>query len=333
MNNSVCIIFGGTGFIGSHFAQFLISHHLADKIILADLAPPRTCFNFDKNLVQYVKLDVRQPIDSPDIPQSANLIVNLAAIHREPGHEPYEYFETNLLGAEHVCAWADKIGCKQLIFTSSIAPYGATESIKTEQSIPVPISAYGGSKLAAEKIHIGWQKAEPGKKLVIVRPGVVFGPGEGGNVTRLIQAVIHHYFFYMGNRKTHKAGGYVKELINSLFWALERTPVKGGVFLYNFSMQHPPTVEEYVKTTCKVAGIKRFVATMPYPFLLAISHLIEAVASFLSVKQPISPVRIRKLVRSNNIKPEILRQLNYQYLYSLESAMRDWKKERPDEWN
>ena len=44
------------------------------------------------------------------------------------------------------------------------------------------------------------------RKLLIVRPGVVFGPGEGGNVSRLIKAVIKRYFIYIGNRKTRKAG-------------------------------------------------------------------------------------------------------------------------------
>ena len=161
---------------------------------------------------------------------------------------------------------------------------------------------------------------------------VVFGPGEGGNVTRLVQAVIHRYFLYMGNRKTRKAGGYVKELVNTMLWALERIPDDGGTFLYNFSMEHPPTVEEYVKTTCSVAGIKRFVPTVPYPLLLAVSYIIEAITRPLGIKQPISPVRIRKLVRSNNIEPAVLRKEGYQYLYSLESAMQDWKKERADEW-
>ena len=159
------------------------------------------------------------------------------------------------------------------------------------------------------------------------------GLEENGNVTRLVQAVIHRYFLYMGNRKSRKAGGYVKELINTTLWALERISDDGGVFLYNFSMKHPPTVEEYAKATCKVAGVKRFIPTVPYALLLAVSYLIEAIARPFGITQPINPTRIRKLVRSNNIDPAVLRQQKYQYLYSLESAMRDWKRERPDEWD
>lgn len=65
---------------------------------------------------------------------------------------------------------------------------------------------------------------------------------------------------------------------------------------------------------------------------MAISYPIDALARILCVKQPISPVRIRKLVRSTNIEPGVLRKEGYQYSYSLESAMIDWFNDRPKEW-
>lgn len=328
----ICVIFGGTGFIGSHLAAFLINNDLAEKVVLADIKPIRDDFSFDSNRVDYQVLDVRKPVSEWVLPESADLIANFAAVHREPGHELAEYYETNLPGADNVCAWADQVGCNNIIFTSSIAPYGPTEHPKTEDSIPTPNSAYGGSKLAAEKIHLAWQGARAGRKLVIVRPGVVFGPGEGGNVTRLVQATLRRYFLYMGNRQTRKAGGYVKELVNTMFWALDKIPAQGGKFLYNFTMSKAPTVEEYVDTTCRVAGVKRVVPSVPHALLLAVSYVIDAIARPLAIKQPISPVRIRKLVRSTNIEPSVLRQEGYQYKYTLETAMQDWRNDRPDEW-
>ncbi|MYN29071.1 NAD-dependent epimerase/dehydratase family protein [Duganella levis] len=332
MKYKTCVIFGGTGFIGSHLALHLLETGQAERIVLADIAPPRADFSFDATAVQYLEIDVRKPILAAVMPAEVDLIVNLAAVHREPGHAPHEYYETNLLGAENVCAWAEQIGCNNLIFTSSIAPYGPTESVKTEQSIPVPMSPYGGSKLAAEKIHLRWQHGAPGRRLVIVRPGVVFGPGERGNVTRLVQATMRRYFLYMGNRATRKAGGYVKELVITMLWALERLPADGGHTLYNFTMQKPPSIEEYVHTVCDVAAVKRVVPSIPYPLLLGISYVIEAVARPLGIKQPVSPVRIRKLVRSNNIEPALLLSEQYPYRYTLQSAMSDWRHDRPDEW-
>lgn len=327
-----CVIFGGTGFIGSHLALYLINNALVDHVVLADIKPIRSDFTFDPSKVSYANVDVRTPISSWDLPNSVDMIANFAAVHREPGHQSHEYYETNLPGADNVCAWAEKVGCNSIIFTSSIAPYGPSEDEKTEESIPTPVSAYGGSKLAAEKIHTAWQKANQSRRLVIVRPGVVFGPGEGGNVTRLVKATLKRYFFYMGNRATRKSGGYVKELVNTMWWALnEKVPAQGGIFLYNFTMK-PPSVEEYVNATCQVAGVSRFVPSIPFRLLLIGSYCIEAIARPFGISTPISPVRIKKLVRSNNIQPYVLTKERYPFKYTLETAFADWKNDRPEDW-
>lgn len=335
---STCVIFGGSGFVGSHFSQFLLDNNICDQIIVFDLVgldKTRTTKEYanyvTEGKVRFIEVDVRQKI-AFQVKSEISLIANFAAIHREPGHNPVEYYETNLLGAENVCEWAEKVGCKNLIFTSSIAPYGPSEQVRNESSIPVPASAYGGSKLAAEKIHLGWQaKDSSSRKLVIVRPGVVFGAGEGGNVSRLVKATLHKYFFYMGNKQTRKAGTYVKELCNAMWWVLENK-TNNGTALFNMSMNPGPTIEDYVLTTCKVAGVKRFVPSVPYVFLLGASFVIDPLARLLGINQPISPIRMRKLVRSNNIIPQFLVDEGYTYKYTLETAMKDWKADKPSEW-
>ena len=98
-------------------------------------------------------------------------------------------------------------------------------------------------------------------------------------------------------------------------------------------MDPSPTVEEYVNTICKVAGVKRFVPSVPYPLLLGASYPIEALSRPLGFHQPISPVRIRKLVRSNNIVPGFLHRTGYQYKYTLEQALADWRQERSEDWS
>jgi nucleoside-diphosphate-sugar epimerase len=339
-SSKIGVLFGGTGFIGTHFATHLLATGTVEQIFLADLRltapsvwPQKLQQAYQEERVHCCQLDVRQPITHAELPTQADLIVNLAAVHREPGHEPHEYFATNLPGAEHVCAWAEQVDCQQLIFTSSIAPYGPTEEQKNESSLPVPISAYGASKLAAEKIHLGWQRAGKGRRLLIVRPGVVFGPSEGGNLTRMVRAVLGRYFFYMGNRQTRKAGGYVKELCHALTWVMEWQEKNGvATTLFNFTMDPVPTVEEYVEAICRVAGVQRFVPSMSYPLLLGASYPIAAISRPLGLHQPVNPVRIRKLVRSNNIVPDFLRKAKYPYQYTLDQALADWRQERPEEW-
>lgn len=337
---SVAVVFGGTGFIGTFFAKHLIDSELAAKVYLIDIEPlSKKDSKFRQHLVAmeprivFIDGDVRQHISwQPE--EKVSLIANFAAIHREPGHEDFEYYETNLLGAENVCDFAERVGCDRMIFTSSISPYGPSEDKKDESSLPVPATAYGGSKLTAEKIHQIWQaKDQSNRRLVIARPGVVFGPGEGGNVSRLIKAVLGRYFFYMGNQSTRKAGTYVKELCNAMCWVLENQDKHAEqVSLFNMSMNPGPSIQEYVNTICLVAGEKRFIPAVPYKLLLLIAHCIDIFAKPLGVKHPFSPVRIKKLVRSNNIFPGYLIDKGYSYQYTLHTALEEWKLECPEEW-
>ncbi len=335
------VIFGGTGFIGTHLTQYLLGENLARRIVLADLAPPRTApyasvLNeaIAKGTVEYHAIDVRHPIPDEELPRSVGLVVNLAAVHREPGHQPSEYYETNIKGAEHVTAFARRVGCPRIIFTSSISPYGASEEMKDEDSLPVPETPYGGSKLAAEKIHLAWQAASPSNKLLILRPGVVFGPGEGGNVTRLVRSVVRGYFVYVGNQKTRKAGGYVKELCRVFQFGLDHLDkAEESFLLLNFSMNPVPTMEEFVTTIRFVAGIhRRRPLNIPRAALLGVSYPISSLAKLLGIEASVNPVRVRKLFRSTSIDPKVLRELHYVPYFSFVQAFEDWKRDEPGDF-
>lgn len=333
------VLFGGTGFIGTHTAMHWLREGLAKQVVLVDLNPPRN-EPWTEPLQQalqtgraaFFRWDVRQKIPEALLPK-ADLIFNLAAVHREPGHQPDEYFETNLYGAENVCAWAASVGCERMVFTSSIAPYGPSEDLKDEGSLPVPDSPYGSSKLAAEKMHIGWQAGCRCRKLLMLRPGVVFGPGEGGNVTRLIRSIVKGYFVYMGNRQTRKAGGYVKELCNVVRFGLEhQDEADERLTLLNVSIDPPPTLETYVAAIRKVAGVRRSPFNLPRSLLVGVSYPIHGVATLFGIRQPISPVRVRKVFRSTSIDPKRLRELGYQPQFTLEEALEDWKRDLPGDF-
>ena len=164
------IIFGGSGFIGTHLIKLLKQEcvEAGDKIYDLDIVMPG-----EEGVVpgvvekiegvEYVRLDVRKEIEFDFQPTSNDIIFNLAAVHRTPGHPDYAYFETNILGAENVTAFAEKYNINKILFTSSIAPYGAAEELKTEATIPTPNTPYGISKLTAEKIHMIWQAKNPAR--------------------------------------------------------------------------------------------------------------------------------------------------------------------------
>jgi len=334
------VIFGGTGFIGSFFAAHILDENIVDTVYLVDHEAlesktnhyRRTSLNARES-VHNISADVRHKIEW--VPsENVVLVANFAAVHREPGHNSNEYYETNILGAENVCNWCDLVGCKSLIFTSSISPYGPGLNVKSEKTLPVPATPYGNSKLIAEKIHYSWFSADKTeKKLIIVRPGVVFGPGEGGNVSRLIKSVLGGYFVYVGNRKTRKAGVYVKELCSALTWAMDigNEPDKSYI-IFNMTMNPGPSIENYVESICRVAKISQRKLSIPFLFIYSASIALSFVLGILRISHPFSPTRVKKLVSSNDIRPDFLIENGYNYKFNLDSALNDWKETSPEEW-
>ena len=227
-------ITGGSGFIGTHLTNLLKERFPHCHIYNLDIVE-----NSQEGKVTYIYCDVRKPIHLEEVTVTEDdVIFNFAAVHRTPGHSDHEYFETNILGAENVTAFAEKYGIRRIVFTSSIAPYGAAENLKEEITVPTPNTPYGISKLVAEKIHTIWQaKNSSERQLTIVRPGVVFGKGENGNFTRLYWGLRGRKFMYPGRKDTVKACIYVKELVCFMLYRLEHHVWNYTIVLLNRLIQ------------------------------------------------------------------------------------------------
>ena len=206
-----------------------------------------------------------------------------------------------------------------VVFTSSIAPYGAAEELKKETTLPTPNTAYGISKLVAEKIHEKWQNGDTAhRQLTIVRPGVVFGKGENGNFTRLYWAIRGHKFAYPGRKDTIKACIYVKELVRFMLYRLEHH--EHGVELYNCCFEPAYTIQHIVEAMKKVTGLTQFVPDIPNWVIMPMARA----AMLLGSPMGICPARVKKLQISTNICGEKLKNCGYQFKWSFEEALVDW---------
>ena len=321
------IIFGGSGFIGTHLINLLKAEVVkeGDRIYDLDIVMPGeegvvpgVVEKIDG--VEYVRLDVRQPIEFDFTPTEDDIIFNLAAVHRTPGHEDYEYFETNIKGAENVIAFAEKHGIKKILFTSSIAPYGAAEELKEETTLPTPNTPYGISKLVAEKIHEKWQAIDPERELTIVRPGVVYGKGEHGNFTRLYWGIRKRYFFYTGRRDTIKACVYVKELVRFMKYRMIDNSFK-GVDVYNCTFEPAYRIDKICETIKQETGMKRHTFLIPAWILKTAATILGPIGG---KKIGIHPARVNKLMISTNICGKKLADCGYKFYYTFEETIRDW---------
>jgi GlcNAc-P-P-Und epimerase len=310
------VLFGGAGFIGRHLAHALIARGHR-RVVLCDIAAPRWPMAEE---MEYLQRDVRRPLHVGGL-DAPPLVFDLAAVHRTPGHEHHEYHETNEEGARQVVAFCERHDVTDMWFTSSIAVYGPTEDAVTEDSPLRPVSAYGRSKAAAEAIHAEWVHGAPGRQLVTVRPGTVFGPGEGGNFTRLAWALKRRRFLYPGRRDTIKACGYVGDLVESLFFMRQHAD---PAVTYNFSYDPPPTIEEVCEAFVEVGGLPKPLGTIPLGPTLAAARVLHAAGL-----EAFRPERVHKLNRSTNIRPRRLAELGYPYRTTLRTGLAAWRDAAP----
>ena len=256
----------------------------------------------------------------------ADWLFNFAAIHREPGHTFREYFDTNLPGARHVCAYADQIGCRNILFTSSIAVYGEITGPTDEGVRTYPDTGYGISKLCAELIHESWQRSDPGRRLVIVRPGVVYGPGDPGNILRLIRAVQKGIFVMPGDGSVRKSYAYIYGLLESMEFMMARSE---RYLCYNYVERDTDTLAELVASITAELGIRRARVRVPKLFLVALARAAQIATGGRS---PIHPVRVRKAAQSTHIVPAELIRLNFDFRYDFAESLKHWRSIAPDDF-
>jgi nucleoside-diphosphate-sugar epimerase len=316
------LIFGGSGFIGTHLVNLLKEKKLQANIYNLDIIE-----NNHQGKSAFIYCDVRTEIKLGVPVSSDDVIFNFAAIHRTPGHPDHDYFETNIRGAENVCAFAEKQGIKKIVFTSSIAPYGASEDLKTEDTLPTPNTPYGISKLTAEKIHQIWQAKDNNRQLTVVRPGVVFGKGENGNFTKLYFGLKSGKFMYPGRKDTIKAAIYVKDLVNFMLYRMENHVA--NFELYNCTYEPAFTIEQIVETVKSVTYIKRKILKLNGGLLMLAASVIGTLGG---KKLGIHPARVKKMMVSTNICGKKMMTSGYKFKYSFEEAVKDWYKDNNDEF-
>jgi nucleoside-diphosphate-sugar epimerase len=319
MADGNAIVFGGAGFIGCHFLKRLAQLKRYGRLYSVDIAPPR----FTTDEVHCVDFDIREPIPSRLLGDGPFDIYNFAAVHTTPGHEDWEYYWTNVIGATNICKFASDVDSTHLLFTSTMMVYGPTEAPKDEDALLEPVNAYGRSKILAEGIHRLWQSERPEKRrLTIVRPGVIYGLAEHGNFTRLSRALRQRRFVYPGRTDTIKACGYVDDLVSSMIEMHQRNE---GVVLYNFCHPQRYTSREICAAFSKVAGYPEPRIIVPFWLLGLVATAFEALAR-LGFKTEINRARVRKLYQSTNMIPRRLPDTGFRYQYDLIAGLTHWKK-------
>lgn len=286
------IVVGGSGFIGTRLVGALLAGghavRIFDKAVSA--AYPERVTLGDVRDAKALRLAL----------QGIDCAINLAAEHRDDVRPTHLYFDVNVGGAKHLVAAAEAERVQRLLFVSSVSVYGLEQPMADESARLAPCNDYGRSKVQAEAVYAAWAAHEPAvRALTVLRPCVVFGEGNRGNVHTLIDHIRRHRFIMVGRGDNRKSIAYVGNLVDFIFAQIDNAP---GRHLYNYADKPDLSTDELVQNIRSLLpGSRRNRLHLPYPPALAVGYLFDALAALRGRPLSISSARIRKFCADTRI--------------------------------
>lgn len=305
-------IIGGSGFVGSRLAMLFIENNVEFKII-------------DKNMSKFFEnkctiCDIRDLDNLTKSLNGSDIVINLAAEHRDDVSPKSLYDDVNVEGSRNVCKACDELDIKKIIFTSSVAVYGFAP-IGTDETGEINyFNDYGRTKWEAEIVYREWLGSDSIKSLTIIRPTVIFGERNRGNVYNLLKQISSGLFPMIGNGKNVKSMAYVENIASFLEYSLNNST---GENLFNYIDKPDFDMNHLVKIVKSSLGKKENVG-FHWPYFLGYfgGLCFDVLAFIIRKKLPISSIRIKKFSSNSSLEASNIKSTSFVPPVSIEEGLR-----------
>ncbi|MBN2654307.1 MAG: NAD-dependent epimerase/dehydratase family protein [Nitrospirae bacterium] len=306
------LVIGGSGFIGTRLVSDLINEGHSVRI-------------FDKaESGKYPELceigDIRDAAAVNAALNDVDMVYHLAAEHRDDVSPIALYYDVNVEGTRNIVKACIKNRVNRLVFTSSVAIYGLNVGEPTEDFPAHPFNDYGKSKYQAEEILNDWAKNNELGSLVIVRPSVVFGEGNRGNVYNLVKQIVSGRFVMVGDGRNRKSMSYVGNVSAFLVYMGEN--VLSGVHIFNYADKPDFTMDELVSEVFNHFGRQASrLRKIPYCIGIIGGLVFDILATITGKKYAVSSVRIRKFCANTVVGVKRIESTGFVPPYKLKKGL------------
>lgn len=278
-------IIGGSGFIGTRLTKRLLA--AGHKIKILDKRESR----------YYPELSVFADVRDSDslrkeLKEDCDCVINLAAEHRDDVEPRRLYDEVNVDGAENICKVCSELGIKKMIFTSSVAVYGFAPLNTNETGKINYFNDYGRTKWLAEEKYRAWLSLDKDHSLTIIRPTVVFGERNRGNMYNLLRQISSGFFPFVGNGKNKKSIAYVENIAAFIAFCLRNG---NGEHLFNYIDKPDFDMNALTKEVYTILGKpEHTVFHWPYWIGYVGGLCFDMLAGITGKKFTVSSIRVKK---------------------------------------
>lgn len=264
--------------------------------------------------------DVRDPDNFSSLLLGQDAVVLLAAEHRDDVAPISLYYEVNVEGMRNVLEAMDAQGVKNLVFTSSVAVYGMNQAEPPrEKSDAAPFNHYGKSKWEAEQVVQEWIAKGEGRSALIIRPTVIFGEGNRGNVHNLFKQIYSGKFLMIGDGQNHKSMAYVGNIAAFMKYKMEIG--FSGVEIFNYVDKPDFNMNTLVAEIYRNKGQSSPKFRIPYPIGMLGGYCFDLIAKLIGKNLPISSIRVKKFCSSTEIDSEKLDRSGFQRPFDFNESL------------
>lgn len=242
------VVTGARGFIGGCLLDRLRAAH-RPVLALTRNRPELAADN-----IEWASLD---DLDRVTPPWPVAAVVHLAArahLVAEADRADEDAFRrANVDLSVRVAEWAAHRGVPRVVFLSSISVHGGYAGSPFNESSPIcPVDAYGRSKAEAERA-LAARLAGAATSLTILRPTVVFGPGNPGNLARLDGLVARRWPLPFAQMKNRRSLTSVESLTA---WIVSAVDDEGPDRTFVVADEPPVSTEDLVRVMARGRGFK-----------------------------------------------------------------------------
>lgn len=304
-------IIGGSGFVGTRLIEILINERI--DVINLDKRNSFKCNNITK-IVDVRDYDVLQKALN-----GVDAVVLLAAEHRDDVTPTSLYYDVNVQGMKNTLYAMEKNGVNRIVFTSSVAVYGLNKKNPNEEHNIDPFNHYGKSKWEAEVVLQDWYKTHPNWNINIIRPTVIFGERNRGNVYNLLKQISVGRFLMIGSGNNQKSMAYVGNVVAFIKYLIENK--REGYNVYNYVDKPDLTMNQLVRHVGKV--LNKNIPSIKVPFAIGIigGYTVDLVAKLTKIKFSVSSVRVKKFCATTQFDANKAHTSGFKASYSLENGL------------
>ena len=319
------LVTGATGFLGSHITEQLLR---AGDVVTATRREESDLRWIPLEEVQLVEYSAGESSNLRYVLPDIDAVIHCAAITR--ARRRNEFYRVNARGTLdllELCAdYAPDL--KRFVFISSqAASCPACEGNPVRETSPEePISAYGTSKLIAERTVREFSRVFP---TTIIRPPSVYGPRDR-DIFQFFKLVKRGVMPSLGDPERRFSAIYVKDLARAISMALRADNSGGRTYFVTDGKPH--SWREFGAAIAEALDVNPLNLKVPEFAAKSAAALAEA-ASILTRKAPLLSLdKVREISDNWVCSDELIRrELGYSAEYDLESGIREtaewYKKE------